>query len=43
MRLLLDENIGIEVQRMLFEYETKSLRDMGWLGKKNGELMKLIS
>ena len=43
MRLLLDENIGIEVQKMLFEYETKRLRDMGWLGKKNGELMKLIS
>jgi hypothetical protein len=43
MLLLLDENIGVEIQKMLFEYDTKSIRDMGWLGKKNGELMRLIS
>lgn len=43
MLLLLDENIGVEIQKMLFEYDTKSIRDMGWLGKKNGELMRLIA
>ncbi len=43
MLLLLDENIGVEIQKMLLGYETKSIRDMGWLGKKNGELMQLIS
>ena len=43
MLLLLDENIGVEIQKMLFEYDTKSIRDMGWLGKKNGELMMLIA
>jgi hypothetical protein len=29
MLLLLDENIGVEIQKMLFEYNTKSIRDMG--------------
>ena len=43
MLLLLDENIGVEIQQMLFGYETKSIRDMGWLGKQNGELMRLIA
>lgn len=31
---LLDENIGVEIQKILFEYDTKSIQDMGWLGKK---------
>jgi len=34
MLLLLDENIGVEIQKILFEYDTKSIQDMGWLGKK---------
>lgn len=43
MLLLLDENIGLEIQKMLFDYETKSIKDMEWLGKQNGELMQLIA
>lgn len=42
-KLLLDENIGLDIQQELSSFETHSLKDMGWLGKKNGELMKLIS
>jgi len=44
MKILLDENIPAKVK---FDfgpgYEVHSVRDMGWLGKKNGELMGLMT
>ncbi len=42
MRLLLDENLDWRLASLLPYFEVKSIRDMGWLGKKNGELMKLL-
>ena len=42
MRLLLDENLDWRLAASLPDFEIKSIRDMGWLGKKNGELMKLL-
>jgi hypothetical protein len=44
MKILLDENIPT---KLIFnfgkEYEVKSVRDMGWQGKKNGELLGLLT
>ncbi len=42
MRLLLDENLDWRLASLLSGVEVKTIRDMGWLGKKNGELMKLL-
>jgi hypothetical protein len=43
MRVLLDESLPRKLKTDFGEdYEVKTVRDMGWLGKKNGELMKLI-
>jgi predicted nuclease of predicted toxin-antitoxin system len=43
MRLLLDENMPT-LFRADFgpEYEAHTVRSMGWLGKKNGELLALM-
>lgn len=44
MKILLDENIPIELKNN-FEnsaYEIFTVRDNGWEGKKNGELLKLM-
>ncbi|MFN8357764.1 MAG: hypothetical protein U0Y10_25115 [Spirosomataceae bacterium] len=40
--LLLDENIDVRLSPMLAPYGAKTIRDMNWLGKSNGELMRLI-
>lgn len=42
MRILLDENIPAKL-RLDFgeEYEVRTVHDMKWLGKKNGELLGL--
>jgi|ERR1700722_17197970 predicted nuclease of predicted toxin-antitoxin system len=43
MKVLLDENLPRKLKTDFGEdYEVKTVRDMGWLGKKNGELMALI-
>ena len=43
MRILLDENLPKQLKADFGpEYEVKTVRDMGWLGKKNGELLGLI-
>lgn len=43
MRILLDENLP---RKLKFSFgsghEVRSVRDMGWLGKKNGELLGLM-
>ena|SRR5688572_29952940 len=44
MKILLDENIDIRF-KFLFNgkiHEVFTVRDMNWLGVKNGELMKLL-
>lgn len=44
MKILLDENLPRKL-KLDFEsdFEVKTVREMGWLGKQNGELLKLIA
>jgi predicted nuclease of predicted toxin-antitoxin system len=43
MKILLDENLPKQLKADFgIDYDVKSVRDMGWLGKKNGELLGLI-
>lgn len=44
MRILLDENLPTGL-KYHFEsaFEVKTVRDMSWLGKKNGELLGLAT
>lgn len=40
---MLDENLPKQLKADFgADYEVKTARDMGWLGKKNGELLGLI-
>ena len=44
MKILLDENIPAKLKLDFGEeYEVKTVRDMKWLGKKNGELLGLAA
>jgi hypothetical protein len=44
MKILLDENIPTKVITDFGkEFEIKTVRDMKWLGKKNGELLGLMT
>lgn len=44
MKILLDENMPTKVKYDFGEYyEVMTVRDMGWLGKKNGELLGLAA
>ncbi len=44
MKILLDENLPRKLKADFGEgYEVKTVRDMEWLGKKNGELLGLIT
>jgi predicted nuclease of predicted toxin-antitoxin system len=43
MKILLDENLPKQLKADFgADYDVKTVRDMGWLGKKNGELLGLI-
>lgn len=42
MRILLDECLPRPLKRELNDYEIKTVVEMGWSGKKNGELLKLM-
>lgn len=43
MRILPDENLPKQLKADFGpDYEVKTVRDMGWLGKMNGELLGLI-
>ncbi len=43
MKILLDENLPKQLKADFGpDHEVKTVRDMGWLGKKNGELLGLI-
>jgi predicted nuclease of predicted toxin-antitoxin system len=42
MKILLDENVPTKVKYDFgASFETYTVKDMGWLGKKNGELLGL--
>jgi hypothetical protein len=43
MRILLDECAPRPLKRELAEYEIRTVVEMGWSGKKNGELLRLMS
>ena len=44
MKILLDENIPTKVKFDFGKgFEVFTLKDMGWLGKKNGELLGLMT
>jgi hypothetical protein len=43
MRILLDECAPRPLKRELVEYEICTVVEMGWAGKKNGELLRLMS
>ena len=42
MRLLLDENLPKRLKQEFANHEVFTVRDMGWNGIKNGELLKLL-
>lgn len=43
MKILLDENLPRQLKADFGpDYDVRTVRDMGWLGKKNGELLGLI-
>ena len=43
MRILIDENLPISFfLSLLAEFETKTIKELGWTGIKNGELLKRI-
>jgi hypothetical protein len=42
MKLLLDENLPKRLKEDFTNHENYSIRDKGWNGVKNGELLKLM-
>ena len=43
MRILLDECVPRPLKRELAGYEIRTVVEMGWSGKKNGELLQLMA
>jgi hypothetical protein len=43
MRILLDECAPRPLKRELADYDIRTVVEMGWSGKKNGELLRLMS
>jgi hypothetical protein len=43
MRILLDECVPRPLKRELADYEIRTVVEMGWSGKKNGELLRLMN
>lgn len=39
MKLLLDENLPLQLKEDFREHQVFTVRDQGWLGKENGELL----
>ena len=42
MPILLDECVPLPLKRELSDYEVRTVAEMGWSGKKNGELLQLM-
>lgn len=43
MRILLDECVPRPLKRELVDYEIRTVVEMEWSGKKNGELLRLMN
>ena len=41
MKILLDESLPVRLADGLHKYEVMTVKEAGWTGKKNGELLKL--
>ena len=41
MKVLIDECLPRALKRLLVEHDCQTVREMGWSGKKNGELLAL--
>ena len=41
MKLLIDECLPRTLKRLLGDHECRTVQEMGWSGKKNGELLSL--
>ncbi|MCU0426292.1 MAG: hypothetical protein MUF71_11770 [Candidatus Kapabacteria bacterium] len=42
MKILLDENLPKKLKRNFTQHEVFTVRDKGWNGKKNAELLRLM-
>ena len=42
MRILLDECVPRPLRRELADHDVRTVVEMGWVGKRNGELMQLL-
>ena len=42
MKVLLDENLPKRLKADLSEFRVHTVQDMGWGGKENGDLLKLM-
>ncbi|MBL7963294.1 MAG: DUF5615 family PIN-like protein [Flavobacteriales bacterium] len=42
MRLLLDENLPKRLKALLAPCEVRTVREMGWSGRSNGDLLQLM-
>ncbi|MUL37751.1 DUF5615 family PIN-like protein [Gloeocapsopsis dulcis] len=42
MRILLDECVPRPIKRELRDYDIRTVVEIGWSGKKNGELLQLM-
>ena len=43
MRVLLDECLPRRLKRELIEHEVRTVPEMGWSGKRNGEFLRLAA
>lgn len=43
MKILIDECLPRKLKHELSEYEVQTVPEAGWAGKKNGELLRLMS
>ena len=43
MRILLDESLPRPLARLLPEHDVRTVAEMGWAGKGNGELLELAA
>jgi predicted nuclease of predicted toxin-antitoxin system len=41
MKLLIDECLPRDLKRLFSEHECRTVQEMGWSGKQNGELLRL--
>lgn len=42
MKVLLDENIDTRLKKLIKGHNVFTVRDKGWFGKRNGQLMQLL-